>query len=94
MSFVRRKRGQVLLVQNERVPGSSKVRQRELHRFSSPADLEQVLAPTAWKTWTESIAWREREIDFDWPALRERQHGEAEVAADLGRAQCRGRRGL
>lgn len=76
MSFVRRKRGQVLLVQNERVPGSSKVRQRELHRFTSPADLEQVLAPAAWKTWTESIAWRERELDFDWPALRERLRAE------------------
>ncbi len=79
MSFVRRKRGQVLLVHNERVPGPSKVRQRELHRFTSPADLERVLAPAAWKTWTESIAWRERDIDFDWPALRERLR--AELAA-------------
>ncbi|HEU4579665.1 MAG TPA: tetratricopeptide repeat protein [Polyangiaceae bacterium] len=72
MSFVRRKRGQVLLVHNERAPGTTRVRQRELHRFTSPAELEQVLAPAAWKTWTQSIAWRERDVDFDWPAIRER----------------------
>ncbi|MGC4068380.1 MAG: tetratricopeptide repeat protein [Polyangiaceae bacterium] len=76
MSFIRRKRGQVLLVHNERVVGTSKVRQRELHRFTAPADLEQVLAPAAWKTWTQLLAWRERDVDFDWPAIRERLRAE------------------
>jgi hypothetical protein len=76
MSFVRRKRGQVLLVHNERTAGTSKVRQRELHRFTSPADLEQVLSPAAWKTWTQSLAWRERGVDFDWPAIRDRLRAE------------------
>jgi tetratricopeptide (TPR) repeat protein len=86
MSFVRRKRGQVLLVHNERVPGTARVRQRELHRFTSPAELEQALAPAAWKTWTQSIAWREREVDFDWPAIRERLRAEltAWVSAPAG----------
>ncbi|MBO0766488.1 MAG: tetratricopeptide repeat protein [Hyphomicrobiaceae bacterium] len=73
---MRRKRGQVLLVHNERAPGSGRVRQRELHRFTSPADIAQVLASAAWKTWTQSLAWREREVDFDWPAIRERLRAE------------------
>lgn len=76
MSFVRRKRGQVLLVHNERAPGSTRVRQRELHRFTSPAELEEALAPAAWKTWTQSVAWRESEVDFDWPSIRERLRAE------------------
>jgi hypothetical protein len=33
VSFVRRKRGQVLLVHNERLPGSVRVRQREIRLF-------------------------------------------------------------
>jgi tetratricopeptide (TPR) repeat protein len=52
------------------------VRQRELHRFTSPADLERVLAPGAWKTWTQSLSWREHEVDFDWPAIRKRLRAE------------------
>jgi tetratricopeptide (TPR) repeat protein len=31
-----------------------------------------VLTPAGWKRWTRSVAWRESEIDFDWPAIRER----------------------
>ncbi len=72
MSFVRRKRGQVLLVHNERVTGSSRVRQREIHRFASPSELQDVLTPKGWTRWTRAIAWRENEIEFDWPAIRER----------------------
>lgn len=78
MGFIRRKRGQVLLVHNERGPGSTRVRQRELHRFTSPAELEQVLEPSAWAKWTRATSWREREIDFDWPAIRERLKTELE----------------
>jgi hypothetical protein len=72
MSFVRRKRGQVLLVHNERDAGSARVRQRELHRFASPSELEVVLTPAGWARWTRAIAWRENALEFDWPAIRER----------------------
>lgn len=91
MSFVRRKRGQVLLVHNERVPGSARVRQRELHRFTSPAELEHVLAPAAWKTWAQSLARRESDVEFDWPALRERLRAELKTwaAAPAGAAHRR-----
>ncbi|MBI5518303.1 MAG: tetratricopeptide repeat protein [Deltaproteobacteria bacterium] len=76
MSFVRRKRGQVLLVHNERVPSSARVRQRELHCFTSPLELERVLAPAEWTRWTRAISWRERDLEFDWPSIRERLHTE------------------
>jgi tetratricopeptide (TPR) repeat protein len=76
MSFIRRKRGQVLLVHNERVLGSSRVRQRELHRFASPSELVEVLAPAGWTRWTRAIAWREHQIEFDWPAIRARLNEE------------------
>ena len=79
MSFVRRKRGQVLLVHNERDPGSTRVKQRELHRFASPAELQDVLAPAKWARWTRALAWREGEIEFDWPAIRERLREELAV---------------
>ncbi len=72
MSFVRRKRGQVLLVHNERDAGSARVRQREIHRFASPSELEDVLTPAGWARWTRAIAWRETELDFNWRAIRER----------------------
>ncbi len=72
MPFIRRKRGQVLLVHNERVAGESRVRQRELFRFSSAAELEDALSPSAWPKWTRSIAWKEREVAFDWDALKDK----------------------
>lgn len=78
MSFVRRKRGQVLLVHNERVAGSSRVRQRELHRFASPSELKNTLTPQGWARWTRAVAWRENELEFDWPAIRERLSEELE----------------
>lgn len=76
MSFVRRKRGQVLLVHNERVTGSARVRQRELHRFTSPSEIEQVLVPAEWTKWTRAISWRERDLEFDWPSIQERLRAE------------------
>lgn len=72
MPFVRRKRGQVLLVHNERIEGSSRVRQRELHRFASPAELRAVLPHGEWAKWTRSVEWREDAIEFHWPPIRER----------------------
>ncbi len=79
MSFVRRKRGQVLLVHSERDAGSTRVRQRELHRFTSPSELEDVLTPAKWTRWTRSIAWREGGVAFDWPLIRERLARELET---------------
>ncbi len=79
MSFVRRKRGQVLLVHNERVTGSSRVRQREIHRFTSPSELEDVLRATGWSRWTRAVTWRETDIEFDWLAIRERLSEELEM---------------
>ena len=76
MSFIRRKRGQVLLVHNERVTGSSRVRQREIHRFAAPSELEEVLTSAGWARWTSAIAWRENKIEFDWPVIRERLNDE------------------
>lgn len=72
MSFIRRKRGQVLLVHNQRVAGSSRVQQRELHRFVSLSELEDVLTPAGWRRWTRAMAWRENGLEFDWPAIRAR----------------------
>jgi len=77
--FVRRKRGQVLLVHNERVAGSARVRQREIHRFTSPSELGEVLAPGEWARWTRAIAWREEGIEFDWSAIRQRLREELEA---------------
>jgi tetratricopeptide (TPR) repeat protein len=78
MSFVRRKRGQVLLVHNERA-ADGRVKQRELYRFASPVELEQTLAPAGWTAWTRSVAWREPDVAFDWAALRTRLVGELEA---------------
>jgi len=72
MSFIRRKSGQVLLVHNEREPETGRVRQRELHRFGSVEELSAALTPAGWQQWTRTISWRERELSFDWPALRAR----------------------
>src|SRR5260370_328480 len=76
--FVRRKRGQVLLVHSERVAGSPSARQREIHRFTSPSELGDALAPGEWARWTRAIAWREEGIAFDWSAIRERLREELE----------------
>lgn len=48
------------------------MRQRELHRFASPSEIEEVLTPTGWTGWTRAIAWRENDVEFDWPVIRER----------------------
>ncbi len=72
MSFVRRKCGQLLLVHNEHDAGSACVRQRLLHRFASPSEIEVVLTPAGWERWTRTIARRENELEFDWPEMRER----------------------
>jgi tetratricopeptide (TPR) repeat protein len=72
MPFVRRKGGRVLLVHNERIAGESRVRQRELFRFSSAAELDAALSASKWPKWTRAIEWKERELTFDWDALKEK----------------------
>ena len=72
MAFVRRKRGQVLLVHNARSPGEAGVRQRELFRFSSAAELAAALIPAAWRKWTSTVAWKEQDVKFDWEPIREK----------------------
>ncbi len=79
MSFVRRKRGQVLVVHNERDASSARVQQREIHRFASPSELEDALTPAGWARWTRAVAWREDGLAFDWPAIRERLTEELEA---------------
>jgi tetratricopeptide (TPR) repeat protein len=94
MSFVRRKRGQVVLVHSQRVPGTARVQQRELHRFTAPSELADALSPAGWDRWTRSLGWREREIEFDWVAIRERLAAELDAwnAAPSGAKHRRDRR--
>lgn len=76
MPFVRRKRGQVLVVHNRRVGGGSE--QVVLHAFASPAELRRVLQRVAWTTWQEDMAWRHAQYAWRWTELRGRL--EAELA--------------
>jgi tetratricopeptide (TPR) repeat protein len=94
MSFVRRKRGQVVLVHNHRISGTTRVQQRELHRFTAPSELADVLSPGKWARWTRALAWREREIEFDWDAIRERLAAELDawITAPSGAKQRRHRK--
>jgi tetratricopeptide (TPR) repeat protein len=52
------------------------VRERELDRFTSRSALKAALTATGWKRWTGAIASREKEISFDWPAIREQLRDE------------------
>lgn len=80
MTFVRRKRGHVVLVVRERPPGATRGREREIHRFESIAEVEEVLPDAAWTTWTRAVARREPDLTFDWPAIHERLRGEVAAA--------------
>jgi hypothetical protein len=40
--------------------------------FTSASELADVLTPAGWTRWTRALAWRENELEFDWPAIRER----------------------
>lgn len=69
MPFVRKKRGQVLVVHSRRDPGG-RVVQQVLHRFESALDLHAALED--WRTWSEMLAWAHSEVRFDFAALRTR----------------------
>lgn len=70
MPFVRRKRGQVLLVHNHREEG--KVRQVALHAFTSPSELSATLEEGAWEAWRRTLAWRHPDLKWPWDRIRER----------------------
>jgi tetratricopeptide (TPR) repeat protein len=78
MPFVRKKRGQVLLVHNRRGE-DGRVEQLVLHAFSSPADLVFVERDDAWQRWTEETAWRHADVDWSWDAIRARLREEREA---------------
>jgi tetratricopeptide (TPR) repeat protein len=71
MPFVRRKRGQVLVVHNRRSP-DGKVQQEVLHSFAAPEELTAVLAKDGWSRWKEAMAWQHPDHDWDWPRLKRR----------------------
>jgi tetratricopeptide (TPR) repeat protein len=71
MPFVRRKRGQVLVVHNRRSE-EGKVQQLVLHTFASPDELRSTLARGAWAQWRETMAWNHPEYRWDWKRLRGR----------------------
>lgn len=70
MPFIRRKRGQVLVVHNKRTP-KGKVRQEVLHRFASPSELDQVLLPEGWTTLCETLSWQNPDLRWPWDKLRD-----------------------
>lgn len=71
MPFVRRKRGQVLVVHNRRLAtgGSEQV---VLQAFASPAELSRVLQGAAWTAWREDMGWRHPDYTWKWAQLRQR----------------------
>jgi tetratricopeptide (TPR) repeat protein len=69
MPFVRKKRGQVLLVHSVRDPETGGVRQIVLHVFASLPQLQSTLRPEGWKDFEKSIAWRFPDLVFDWKRL-------------------------
>lgn len=66
--FVRRKRGQVLLVHNVRVEG--RVVQRRLAAFGSAPELEGVLTVDGWPRWLAALARSHPDIAYDGNELR------------------------
>lgn len=68
MPFVRRKRGQVLVVHNHRDDG--KIRQEILHRFAAPAELEAALGAD-FEQWQRLMTWRHPGLRWSWKRTRE-----------------------
>jgi len=71
MPFVRRKRGQVLVVHNRRAAGG-KARQEVLHSFATADELAAVLARDGWARWKEAMAWQHPDCTWDWERLKRR----------------------
>ena len=85
MPFVRRKRGQVLVVHNRRSP-DGKVQQEVLHSFAAPEELAAVLARDGWARWKQSMAWQHPDCKWDWPRLKRRlaEHRDSWGAGPIG----------
>lgn len=87
MPFVRRKRGQVLVVHNHRDDG--RIRQEILHRFSAPAELEAALGAD-FEQWQRLMSWRHPELRWNWNRTREAlDRALAEWSAEPGSASQR-----
>ncbi len=71
MPFIRRKRGQVLIVHNRRTT-SGKVRQEALASFASPVELEATLDGPTWESWCRDLAWRHPRLSWKWAEIEEK----------------------
>ncbi|MBI5536554.1 MAG: tetratricopeptide repeat protein [Deltaproteobacteria bacterium] len=70
MPFVRRKRGQVLIVRSVRDSKSGAVRQEVLQRFASLPELLAALRPEGWRQLRQAMQWKFPGIRCDWERLR------------------------
>ena len=70
MPFVRKKKGQVLIVHSRR-GGEGRVRQEIIHRFQSQEELRFVSDDDLWERFTASMEWRHPKIGWDWNRVRE-----------------------
>jgi len=77
MPFVRRKRGQVLVVRSVRDPTTSAVRQEVLHRFASLPELLAALRADGWRQLKQAMKWKYPGMPCDWERLREDLAGQA-----------------
>ena len=71
MPFIRRKRGQVLLVHTQRSP-EGRVVQETLFAFPAPAELQAVLQQDRWLSWRGQLARRHPDLRWNWPRIRQR----------------------
>jgi len=65
MPFIRRKRGQVLIVHNHRT-SSGKVRQEVLGSFASAVELDSTLNGPNWAAWCNDLLWRHPQFSWAW----------------------------
>lgn len=71
MPFVRRKRGQVLIVHNRR-PAGKKPQQMVLHSFTTSEELAAVLGREEWSCFKDSMERKHPDYRWDWPRLKRR----------------------
>lgn len=82
MPFVRRKRGLVLVVHNNRLPGG-RTAQVVLHGFSCAAELRALLGGASrWSAWQAELQWRHPDYEWRWQELRDRLRAELDAWED------------
>jgi len=69
MPFIRRKRGQVLIVHNHRT-ADGRVRQEVLGSFASAVELEATLNGPTWAAWCSGLAWRHPQLAWAWDDIQ------------------------